>query len=132
MPDDGMDHTAMGHHMGHDTDRKKAASNPHEGMMGMASPEQMAELAASEATAFDKLFLELMIAHHEGAVDMVDDLLDQPGSAYDPILYEFVGDIKNDQRVEIERMHALLVTCQKIQELIYHPDFMMLVLRLRT
>ena len=51
-----------------------------------------------------------MIAHHEGAVDMVEALLDQPGSAYDPVLFEFVGDIKNDQRVEIERMHALLVT----------------------
>tara|TARA_E500000178_G_scaffold110832_1_gene110601 strand:- start:6400 stop:8913 length:2514 start_codon:yes stop_codon:yes gene_type:complete len=110
MADDSMDHAAMGHHMYHDMDRKKAASNPHEGMMGMASPEQMADLAASEATAFDTLFLELMIAHHEGAIDMVDDLLDQPGSAHDPVLYEFVGDIKNDQRVEIERMHALLVT----------------------
>ena len=51
-----------------------------------------------------------MIAHHEGAVEMVEHLLDQPGSAYDPVLYEFVGDVKNDQLVEIERMHALLVT----------------------
>ena len=41
---------------------------------------------------------------------MVEDLLDQPGSAYDPVLYEFIGDVKNDQLVEIERMHALLVT----------------------
>ena len=32
------------------------------------------------------------------------------GSAYDPVQFEFVGDVKNDQRVEIERMHALLVT----------------------
>ena len=41
---------------------------------------------------------------------MVKDLLDKPGSAYDPLLYEFVGDAKNDQMVEIERMNALLVT----------------------
>ena len=79
-------------------------------MKGMASPEQMAQLATSESTAFDRLFLQLMIAHHEGAVEMVEHLLDQPGSAYDPVLYEFVGDVKNDQLVEIERMHALLVT----------------------
>ena len=79
-------------------------------MKGMATPEQMAELATSNATAFDRLFLQLMIAHHEGAVEMVENLLDQPGSAYDPVLFEFVGDVKNDQRVEIERMHALLVT----------------------
>lgn len=79
-------------------------------MKGMATQEQMAELAAANATAFDRLFLQLMIAHHEGAVEMVENLLDQPGSAYDPVLFEFVGDVKNDQRVEIERMHALLVT----------------------
>ncbi len=77
-------------------------------MAGMASPEQMAQLAASEATDFDRLFLELMIAHHEGAVEMVKELLEQPGSAYDPILYEFTSDVKNDQKAEIERMHALL------------------------
>ena len=82
----------------------------HSTMKGMASPEQIAQLAASESTAFDRLFLQLMIAHHEGAVEMVEHLLDQPGSAYDPVLYEFVGDVKNDQLVEIERMHALLVT----------------------
>ena len=79
-------------------------------MKGMASPKQMAQLAASASIAFDRLFLQLMIAHHEGAVEMVEHLLDQPGSAYDPVLYEFVGDLKNDQLVEIERMHALLVT----------------------
>lgn len=82
----------------------------HQKMKGMATPEKMQELAEADAIAFDRLFLQLMIAHHEGAVDMVEDLLDQPGSAYDPVLYEFVGDVKNDQRVEIERMHALLVT----------------------
>ena len=76
----------------------------------MATPEQMAALAASEGAEFDRLFLTLMIRHHEGAVDMVDDLLDQPGSAYDPILFEFTSDITNDQTAEIERMSALLAT----------------------
>ena len=78
-------------------------------MAGMATPEQMAELAAAEGTAFDRLFLELMIAHHEGAVTMVEELLEQPGSAYDPVLFEFTTDVTNDQNAEIERMHALLV-----------------------
>ena len=36
-------------------------------MAGMASPAQMAELAAAEGTDFDRLFQQLMIAHHEGA-----------------------------------------------------------------
>ena len=93
-------------HMGH----SQTAHPDGHVMKGMATPEQMAELAAANATAFDRLFLQLMITHHEGAVEMVEHLLDQPGSAYDPVLFEFVGDVKNDQRVEIERMHALLVT----------------------
>ena len=77
-------------------------------MMGMATPEQMSQLAASDGVAFDELFLTLMIRHHEGALDMVDDLLDQPGSAYDPVLFEFITDIQNDQSAEIERMNLLL------------------------
>lgn len=79
-------------------------------MAGMASPEQMAELARSEGTDFDRLFLELMITHHEGAVTMVEELLKQPGSAYDPVLFRFTTDITNDQSNEIERMNALLVS----------------------
>ena len=79
-------------------------------MAGMATPEQMAELAASEGTAFDQLFLTLMITHHEGAVTMVEKLLELPGSAYDPVLFEFTSDITNDQTAEIERMNALLVS----------------------
>ncbi|MGI9236128.1 MAG: DUF305 domain-containing protein [Woeseiaceae bacterium] len=79
-------------------------------MAGMATPEQMAELAALESTAFDRLFLTLMITHHDGAVKMVEELLEQPGSAYDPVLFEFTSDITNDQTTEIERMNALLVS----------------------
>ncbi|MCZ0954384.1 MAG: DUF305 domain-containing protein, partial [Rhodospirillaceae bacterium] len=55
-------------------------------------------------------FLQLMITHHEGAVTMVEELLEQPGSAYDPMLFEFANDVTNDQTAEIERMHALLIT----------------------
>ncbi|MEM9845637.1 MAG: DUF305 domain-containing protein, partial [Pseudomonadota bacterium] len=92
---DGHDHHDHTTHMSHE-------------MMGMATPEQMAELADADGVAFDALFLTLMIRHHEGAVSMVDDLLDQPGSAYDPVLFEFVNDIVNDQTAEIERMNVLL------------------------
>jgi uncharacterized protein (DUF305 family) len=78
-------------------------------MAGMATPEQMAELSKSDGTGFDRTFLELMITHHEGAVTMVEELLEQPGSAYDPVLFEFTTDVTNDQAAEIERMNALLV-----------------------
>lgn len=80
----------------------------HGAMKGMASAEQMARLATLRGASFDRLFLELMIAHHEGAVDMVDALLQQPGTAYDPVMLEFTDDVKNDQNAEIERMNAIL------------------------
>ncbi|MBL4818825.1 MAG: DUF305 domain-containing protein [Deltaproteobacteria bacterium] len=79
-------------------------------MAGMASPEQMAKLANLKGTEFDRLFLELMIVHHEGAVKMVEKLLEQPGSAYDTVLFQFTDDITNDQTTEIERMNAVLVS----------------------
>ena len=79
-------------------------------MAGMASPEDMAKLATLSGTDFDRLFLQLMIAHHEGAVTMVDALLEQPGAAYDPVLFEFTNDVVNDQEAEIERMHARLIS----------------------
>ncbi len=78
-------------------------------MAGMATPEQMAELAASNGTDFDRLFLTLMITHHEGAVSMVEELLKQPGAAYDPVLFEFTNEVTNSQSTEIERMNVLLV-----------------------
>jgi uncharacterized protein (DUF305 family) len=80
----------------------------HGAMKGMATPEQMAALAAAEGVEFDRQFLTLMIAHHEGALDMVETLLEQPGSAADPVLFRFVGDIENDQTSEIDRMDAVL------------------------
>jgi len=79
-------------------------------MAGMASPEQMAELAASRGTDFDRMFLQLMIAHHRGAVTMVENLLKQPGSAYEPTLFEFTTDVTNDQNAEVERMSAVLAS----------------------
>lgn len=94
-----------GHNMG---DHSNHAMVDHSTMSGMATPAQMEALAAAEGTEFDRLFLTLMIAHHEGAIDMVDELLSQPGSAADPILYRFVGDIDNDQKAEIDRMDTLL------------------------
>ena len=81
----------------------------HHTMQGMASKEQMAALTAASGAEFDRQFLSLMITHHEGAIDMVEALLEQPGSAYDPTLFEFTTDVTNDQSKEIEVMHGLLL-----------------------
>ena len=85
----------------------------HMKMMGMASDQDIAKLSRSKGMEFDELFLRLMIAHHEGALDMVKELKRQPGSAYDPLMFEFVSDLSNDQGVEIERMNTLLTGLSK-------------------
>lgn len=79
-------------------------------MPGMLSPEQMEELAAANGPEFDRLYLEGMIDHHQGALDMVETLLDQRGSAQDPQLYEFTSEVTADQTSEIERMDAVLAS----------------------
>ena len=86
-----------------------ADDHPHHLMMGMATPAQMQSLSDATGSDFDRHFLTLMITHHEGALEMVETLMEQPGAAYDPTLFEFTTDIVNDQEKEIERMHGLLV-----------------------
>ena len=80
----------------------------HHSMKGMATKEQLEELAASLGNSFDQLFLELMVAHHDGAIEMVSELSKFRGAAYDPVMNEFISDLVNDQAVEIERMNILL------------------------
>ena len=81
----------------------------HMHMVGMASPKDLDNLRKSDSTDFDRLFLQLMIKHHDGAIEMVKELKKYPGSANDPIFNEFVSDLINDQSVEIERMNIIAV-----------------------
>lgn len=87
---------------------KDHGAHMHHMMSGMASPDQMAALSAAKGIDFDRQFLTLMIAHHEGAVEMVEKLLDEDGTAADPVLYRFVSDIDSEQTGEIERMDKVL------------------------
>jgi len=89
--------------------REEHSDHTHHNMVGMASPEEMIQLDQSKSTDFDRLFLQLMITHHDGAIKMVEELREQPGSTYEPLLNEFASDVTNDQAVEIERMNALLI-----------------------
>jgi uncharacterized protein (DUF305 family) len=95
---------AAGAHAGHEAHGGHAAA----AMPGMLTPVQLAELAAASGAAFDRLFLRLMIQHHEGALVMVRDLLATPGAAREAQTFAFVSDVDTDQRAEIARMQALL------------------------
>ena len=77
-------------------------------MPGMLTREEMARLAAARGPAFDRLFLEGMIKHHEGALTMVRTLFATAGAAQDPDIFAFASDVDADQRMEIDRMRALL------------------------
>lgn len=98
-------HGAHGMHGG-------AAGGAPAGAHGMATPEQLAALEAARGTAFDRLFLELMIRHHEGALAMTRALLATEGAAREPELYQLISHIDADQRAEIARMRRMLDALQ--------------------
>jgi uncharacterized protein (DUF305 family) len=65
-------------------------------------------LADAKETAFDRLFLEFMIRHHEGALAMVKDLFATKGAAQESQIFGYATDIDAEQRAEITRMRAML------------------------
>jgi uncharacterized protein (DUF305 family) len=77
-------------------------------MPGMLTPEEMKSLEDSRGVEFDRLFLQLMIEHHKGALTMVEELLAQPGAAQDSQLFAFTSDIVADQSMEIDRMDVMI------------------------
>ena len=85
-----------------------AHHDPSMRMPGMLTSEEMSRLAAAKGTAFDRLFLESMIRHHEGAIVMVRELFATPGAGQASDVYTFATDVEADQKMEIARMAAML------------------------
>ena len=77
-------------------------------MPGMLTAADMERLAAAKGAEFDRLFLEFMIKHHDGALIMVTDLFSTPGAAQESDVFAFASDVDADQRLEIDRMAAML------------------------
>lgn len=84
----GMDHGSMGGSMD-----------------GMMSEEDMAALEEADGATASRLFLEQMIMHHEGAVDMAETALKD---AQDPDVLELAQQVIDDQTAEIATMKDLL------------------------
>ena len=76
----------------------------HMDMGGMLSDEEIAKLAIAKGAAFDRLFLEGMIAHHEGAIEMAEMIKDSTNSE----VKKLFNNIVSSQSAEIEAMKALL------------------------
>ena len=112
IPDFAAHHDMSGHVMtGHDMSMP-AASTPGmatHGMLmpGMLTPEQMAALSSGSGPEFDRLFLEGMIQHHEGALVMVADLFATQGAGQESEIFRFASDVDADQRAEIRRMRTM-------------------------
>jgi len=77
-------------------------------MPGMLTPEEMEHLANAKGDEFDRLFLEGMIKHHGGALTMVQELFATPGAGQEVEIFSFASDVDADQRMEIDRMGAML------------------------
>ena len=75
------------------------------GMTGMATPEQLQELGAADGRDADVLFLRLMTAHHEGALEMVTAHV---ADGLDPRAREMSDEMFVEQTAEIGRMAELL------------------------
>jgi uncharacterized protein (DUF305 family) len=82
-------------------------------MPGMLTADEMARLAAAKGEAFERLFLEGMIKHHAGALTMVQELFATAGAAQESEVFAFASDVDADQRMEIDRMAAMLKERQK-------------------
>jgi uncharacterized protein (DUF305 family) len=76
-------------------------------MPGMLTEEELARLAAATGDQFDRLFLEFMIRHHEGALVMVADLF-SAGGGQEAEIFQFASHVDADQRAEIARMREML------------------------
>ncbi len=74
-------------------------------MPGMMSDEQMDELAAATDADFQDLFLEMMVEHHEGAIEMART--EQDDGRYPPAV-ALAEQIETAQAAEIETMEGLL------------------------
>jgi len=102
----GFDETSDEGHADHDS-HTASAEHEHHAMPGLLSPEQMEQLADAEGEEFDRLFLQFMHYHHNGALTMVQDLWDR-GGGQEPELSLLANHIDSDQRIEMDRMESML------------------------
>lgn len=79
-------------------------------MPGMLTEEQLAQLDGTRGPAFDRLFLTLMIAHHRGALVMVDQLRGSHGAGQDQTVFRIASDVHADQSTEIRRMQQMIAS----------------------
>jgi uncharacterized protein (DUF305 family) len=74
-------------------------------MMGMATQAEIDQLETLSGSAFDRLFLQLMIDHHQGAVDMCVQVMT---NGQEPVLHSMANEMLTTQSTQIFQMQAML------------------------
>lgn len=95
---------AAGHAMG-GTPMAAAADGTVAVMPGMASTADLTALQKATGTAFDVVFLQLMLRHHQGGAEMLDYAA---GRALDPVVRNFASQVASSQSAEATYMVQLL------------------------
>lgn len=93
----------------HATDAASTDHVPGGPMPGMATPEQLAELKAASGVEAERIFLTLMIAHHQGALEMAESVLERSTNS---VIVPFANSVIASQASEIELMEGMLAERQ--------------------
>lgn len=106
VPETMRDHANAGHDMGDMSDTMdEMGDDTGDDMPGMMSAEDMDALENASDADFQQLWLELMVEHHEGAVEMARD--EQESGRFEPAV-DLAGQIIESQTDEIATMKELL------------------------
>lgn len=98
---------AMAHGAGHEMHGSSGMPMP-----GMLTEAQLERLDQARGEEFDRLFLTFMIRHHEGALDMVEELFAAKGAGQDEDTFRLASDVFADQTTEIRVMKEMLAARQ--------------------
>ncbi|QSR29036.1 DUF305 domain-containing protein [Nocardioides sp. S5] len=105
VPETMRDHTNAGHDMGDMSDTMDDMEDHGSDMPGMMSADDMDALEGSADADFQQMWLEMMIEHHEGAIEMARS--QQAGGRFEPAV-DLAGQVIDSQTEEIATMRELL------------------------
>ncbi|PAZ09618.1 DUF305 domain-containing protein [Streptomyces sp. SA15] len=77
----------------------------HSQMSGMMSDEDMKKLEAAKGTEFDRMFAEMMIEHHKGAITMAED---EQKNGRNATAKKLAADVVKTQSAEVEKFEKIL------------------------
>ncbi|MGP4085178.1 DUF305 domain-containing protein [Streptomyces sp. KR55] len=77
----------------------------HSQMSGMMSDEDMKKLEAAKGTEFDRMFAEMMIEHHKGAITMAED---EQKNGHNARAKKLAADVVKNQSAEVEKFEKIL------------------------